>query len=104
MLYLLNTPILTAYGLYRFSPLDMAQARELASQAFTSAVGHQGTADLLSVLLEKEIPMNRVGIQMEPGDEALIFRVKTRLPEGVVLSKEEIAKLDYEFGLLRRLE
>ena len=49
-----------------------------------------------------QIPVNRVAIRMQPGDIAIVFRVLTRLPEGKVLSDEELAAIPYEFGILER--
>ena len=103
MIYLLNTPILTDYGVYDFSKIDGRDVKSFLEIGFTSAIGHQGTADLLSNLLGIPVPMNRIAIKMEEGDVALVFRLKNRLPEGTVLSESGLGKLDYEFGLLRRM-
>jgi hypothetical protein len=67
----------------------------LASQPFTSAVGHEGTAQLLSKLLGVHILFNRQTIFMQPGDRALHFFLRTRLPEGRVLSEDELKGLEY---------
>ena len=105
MIYLLNTPILTEYGGYVFSKIKIAEAKAfLSNDGFISAVGHQGTADLLSRILEIKIPANRVSIKMAKGDVAIVFRLLQRLPEGTVLSEQELAKLDYEFGMLEKVE
>jgi hypothetical protein len=105
MIYLLNTPILTEYGKYFFSKIGIAEVKAvLSEEEFTSAVGHQGTADLLSKLLSISVPMNRIAIRMEPADLAIVFRLKTHLPEGRVLSEAELSQLDYEFGILERIE
>ena len=105
MIYLLNTPILTDYGGYVFKKIVASEAKAfLSNDGFTSAVGHQGTADLLRKILGIPVPMNRVAIKMAMGDVAIVFRLRNRLPEGAVLSEQELAKLDYEFGMLERIE
>ena len=107
MIYMLNTPILTAYGRYDFTgPLDPENARHAleGAAAITSAIGHESSAVFLSRLLRMPIVPNRVAVTMEPGDEALVLRLKERLPEGKILSAKEMADFPYELGWLRRME
>jgi len=102
MLYILNTAIIpinweqyniVTVHLRRITP---EEAREmLQTKQFVSAVGHEGTALILSQLLGVNIPFNRAAVYMQPGDEGLHFVLRVRLPEGKVLSAEELAALDY---------
>jgi hypothetical protein len=103
--YILNTPILTHYGEWRYEgPLNISEIKALLKQGFISAVGHQSSAEFLTHLLGIEVSMNRIQITMNKGDRALVFSLKTRLPENLVLlDKKQIAALPFEFGLLTRL-
>ena len=105
MVYLLNTPILTSYGHFEFSgPLSITEVKQALAGGYKSAIGHQATADLLSQLLEQPIEANREAIHMAVGDRAVIFRLKQRIAEGVVLSQQELGALPTEFSLLTKVK
>ena len=102
MITILNTSILTTYGSYFYEPITLTQAKKLIEQGFESAVGHQSTCDILTSLLEVNVPMNRVMYKQDFGDQALIFKLNGRPEEGKILSVEEIKEIGYEFGLLTK--
>ena len=99
---ILNSPVLTTYGTFEFHPISLEEAERLLADGFYSAVGHETSARFLTALLGREVEANRVQIEMEPGDWALVLRLKTRLPEGKVLTEEELGVVPYELGLLIR--
>lgn len=105
MVYVLNGPILTSFGVYKYEPITISEAKKILSkEAFTSAIGHEATAIFLSDLLEVEIKYNRVAITMKQGDIAIVFHLLTRLSEGQVLNINELGSKDYTLGLLEKLE
>ena len=42
-------------------------------------------------------------MNVEPGDRALVLRLKARLPEGKVLSEADMRGIGFELGVLTRL-
>jgi len=100
MMYIMNTPILTDWGEYKFSKISLEEVKSFLNGDFISAIGHEGTASLMTRLTGIEMPANRIQVKMAVGDQAIVFRVLTRLPEGKVLSEEELQTIPYEFGLL----
>lgn len=101
--YILNSPILTDWGLYEFTEFKGSPAELNLSDAI-SAVGHKSTAKLLTELLEAPVKKDRLKIKMKKGEAALIFRLTERPPEGQVLTLEELKQYPYKFGILKRLD
>ena len=101
----LNTSIATTHGVYEYVEISLDEARNLVRQpeGILSAVGHESTAQILTSLLEMEVPVNRIFFQQQAGQEALVFKLNGRAPEGVILSAEEIEAIGYSFGRLTRL-
>ena len=111
-LALLNTSILTNFGSYSYAPLSLSDAKHIVYDAIeptigpdngiVSAIGHQSTAEILAELLEIPVEVNRIQFSQEIGQSALIFKLKGRAPEGVILDRSQIESIGYEFGLITR--
>jgi hypothetical protein len=108
-LFFLNAPVLTTFGAFRFEKLSLQQAQNLIkefaddeSKQIESAIGHVATAEVLTELLDYKVEANRVEFIQTFEDAALVFKLKRRAPEGVVLNLEEIEEIGYEFGLLTK--
>ena len=106
----LNAPILTAPGEYKYEPITLTAARGLVQEfhnsgrTIQSAIGHASTAELMSTMLKYPVANNRINFIQTPNDIALVFKLKQRAPEGVVLTRQEIEAIGYELGLLSRID
>ncbi len=102
---LFNGPICTTTGLYRVTLLSIDEARELIQTfGFVSAVGHRASAEVLSQVLEAEVPMNRIEYQQKIGQKAIALKLRIRPPEGLILTASEMLQIGFDLVLLERLE
>jgi len=108
--YILNSAVVTSPGTYKYCLISLNDAKAwLDSRSWYSTIGYEQTATALEELTGIHIPVNREIITMQPGDEALVFRLsfpkgtkridpkqKGQLPRDFILSNCEI-------GLLRKI-
>ena len=106
-LYLLNTTVVPcgSDGIWGVATLPLASAKSLLAHAspatvYTSAVGHESTAAIMAELLGVQVPVNRIQVVPALGDKLLCFKLKQRGPEGVILNRDEIEQLGYEWVLM----
>ena len=100
-----NGPICTTNGLYRVSEITPREAQALIeTYGFVSAVGHKASAEVLSAILNTEIPMNRIQFTQSVGQKAVALMLNTRSPEGTVLSTAEMLEVGFTLKLMERLE
>ena len=101
---LLNTSILTDYGIFGYTPLTLEDARDIAQREnYESAIGHESTAEILTELLGVFVTVNRTNNKQAPGDQAIVFKLRGRPLEGKILSREDIDAIGYDLGLLTRI-
>lgn len=104
ILHLLNASIMPsgADGLYMIQTISPTEAKYHYNNAkeVVSHIGHQGTADLLTLVLGKPIPVDR-----SPWDgtgSALICAMSFRAEEGHIYSAEEMAQFLHEGKIVFR--
>ena len=98
---ILNCAIVTSVGNFTLKDITLEEAKEIIEDKdVLSAVGHQSTADVLTSLLEREVPMNRITFKQEGGQSAIVLKLNGRIPEGRILSQQEIEEIGYSFQLL----
>lgn len=101
MIALTNSPIVLPSEDVQYKVIKISEDTAfgiLDEDGFTSVLGHQGTVDALKEIfpgLKGSIFLNRVEIK-EPTDQ-VVFKLKGRLPEGKILSLDEIKAVGYEF-------
>lgn len=100
---LLNCSIITAPGKYEMKEISFSDVKEIINTCpVISAIGHIATAEILSSLSEKKIEVNRIKYVQQPGDVAIVFKLKERILEGKILNIEEIKEIEYDFYILSR--
>ena len=103
-LALLNTSIVTTTGTFKLEDISLDTARKLVVEnEILSAIGHKSTADILTTLLKKEIPANRIEYAQNVNEKALVFKLNGRPEEGKILTSDEIQEIGYKFQLLTKL-
>ncbi len=72
--------------------ISLEEARSIVQRAarITSAIGHAGTAQLLTQLLGVEVPAERIQLRLGKGSKLIVFQILTRLGEGQVLDYEQL--------------
>jgi hypothetical protein len=102
MIYLLNTTVIPndCDGIWESKKISEWEIKYLLNKPFESAVGHDSTAEIMSTILGVEVSVNRVSITPVPGDQCLCFKLNKRAPEGVILTKEQIEELGYNWVLM----
>ena len=86
-----------------FREIDENEVKELLRENdYISAIGHEGMSSFLSQRLNVEIPFNRVFVSLNKEDSAIVAQlVGSRLPEGSILSREELEKIGVKFYLVK---
>lgn len=73
------------------SPCDLPE--------FISAIGHESTAEIVELMINRPVEANRIAISLEKGDKAYVVTLFTnegqpyRCPEGHLLSASELQSL-----------
>lgn len=105
---LLNTSIITTTGTYKMVDLTLTQAKDLAQankDNLLSAIGHSATADVLTKLLAVDVPANRIVFSQDIGQQAIVLKMKGRLPDDVKdLTIADMHQIGFDLFLLTRLD
>ena len=108
MRWLLNNAVIPAgaFGRYSYAPLRVADIRPwLVERPFTSRIGCRETAYFTQRLTGITIPISWEAMALEPGDEALVVRLRYRLADAA-LKRQALCLADdeWEIGRLTCLE
>lgn len=105
MIYLTNAFSLSMLpsveGSIEYRRVTVEEVRKILTSSWVSAIGHDSTATVLQELLFLEVPVNRIQVKLERGDTLVVFQLLSRLPEGKVLSRDEILSLPFAFYIIR---
>ena len=66
---------------------------DLNAGEVVNAIGHDSTVHLINKLCGTNFEKNRIEIKMSEGDSAVVIMISKRLPEGKVLTDQEVEKM-----------
>ena len=104
--YIFNTTIAVPSEMpatFKMELLSTEEAETVLKGAFTSAIGHEGSAEAIHAVTGVNPGVNRIQASLQTGDRALCFKLRGRLPEGAVINAEECAKIGFDFILMTRV-
>jgi hypothetical protein len=79
--------------LYVRRDLVLSEVKTLLSNNFINAIGHSSTVELVNSLLELKLEVSRINVKLEKGDDVIIIQIKEPLPEGKILSYDEVFQM-----------
>ena len=102
----LTTTVATANdATFKLRTVSLEEAREIAKSAdeTQSYIRHSATAKVMAAILGVEVPLGETQLKQEVGQQALVFKLRTRLGERQVLTTEkELDEVGYDFVLMTR--
>ncbi len=103
MRYLLNSAVIASPGRYEYRLATREEAADwLRAGAFVSRVGYLATADHIEAISGARPPLSREATAMEPGDEALVVRLRYRIQDPGQKATVRPGAEDWEYGILRK--
>jgi hypothetical protein len=103
--YLMSTTVIpaSAFGAWRMDPIALEDLQVLlhsenAGAGYTSAVGHESTAQIMAELLGLPVAANRITVEPKKGDVFYCFKLDRRPPEGAILDRSQLEKLGYSWA------
>jgi len=82
---LLNCAILTSYGTFNMTPITIEDAKELIRDnggLFKSYIAYESMTQILSLLLDQPVVINREEFKHKTGQLAIVFSLNIRGLEG----------------------
>lgn len=105
MIYLSNAFSLTMIpqggGVVEVKDLETKKVSRILADEFTSAIGHQDTANVVSSLLGIKIPVNRINVSLTSKDTLIVAQyIGPRLAEGTTVLPDG-ARVEFKHILIR---
>lgn len=103
MRYIIGAPAMTAYGSYTYEPISVAEAKRWIEEGEVCSALGPTTAQALGMLVEQRVAADPRVVVMQPGDEALMFRLT--MPLAFFVGEEyltlEFVVTHHEMGLVK---
>jgi hypothetical protein len=97
-------PMSSTETILKVKEAGIEEIKELLARGFESAVGHESTAAFLTSKLGIEVKADRRQITIDTNTVLVVFQLMSRLPEGKVLSEQEMSEIKYRFYVVTTIQ
>jgi len=107
MNFIINAAMIPCAGTFKYKELSGMEfertTQEFYRSGLKSMIGYPDTVAMIEAMTGCNVGLNRGKFEMMIGDQAIVIKLKYRVPDPKQKGRFTPEKSDFEFGLLERI-